>query len=507
MPLFTAADRKFAETATELGYCNPFLPRRTELERRALGRDFDERYAQWNVERDVDAEQPNFVRLVERAEAVLERSRDATTRRCEAEPADAALYDDLVLFAAYHRLRPAYARAAAEGVRKLDVRRRLYEPLRTMVVEYVGDEAQAAPLVKQLPHMTAVFYQLGRAFHHIFDFILGASRPAVELRAAAWQSIFTHDMRRYRRGLYDRLGDYATLITGPSGTGKELVARAVGLSRYVPYDAVAGRFADDGVERFLPLNLSALSPALIESELFGHRRGAFTGATEHREGRLERCPTYGTVFLDEIGELSPTIQVKLLRILQDRTFQRLGESEPRAFRGKLISATNRDLTRQMRAGEFREDLYYRLCSDIIVTPDLRTRLDDDPGELRRLVRPIAARIVGDDVDAVVDEVLEVIESRLGRAYAWPGNVRELEQCVRNIVIRRDYAPPRRNEPPRNDAERLAADFREARLTADELVCRYCTLVYRQTGSYEATAQRLGLDRRTVKAKADAAPKD
>lgn len=503
MPLFAPSDRPFCTTLAELAYCNPFLPRRTELERQALGSDFDDRYAQWNVERDVAAEQPNLARLLERTEQILQRVRTSGRDWRTATAEERTTYEDLVLFAAYHRLRGPFSRAAGEA-RKFDARRKLYEPLSAAIVEYVGDAERAEPLLAQLPHLTAIFFQLGRAFHHIFDFLLGASRPIVELRAAAWQSIFTHDMRRYRRLLFDRLGDFAVLITGPSGTGKELVARAIGLSRYVPYDTASGRFADDGVASFLPLNLSALSPTLIESELFGHCRGAFTGASEHREGWLERCSPSGTVFLDEIGELAPTIQVKLLRVLQERTFQRLGEAEERTFRGKLISATNRDLAGRMRDGEFRDDLYYRLCSDLISTPSLRRRLDDDPGELRRLVLSILQSMIDDRQDSVCDEVLKVIAARLGPDYAWPGNVRELEQCVRNVLIRRDYAPPRPTsiEPPRA-RERLSREFTAAQLSADEMLRRYCTLSYAETGNYEATAARLSLDRRTVKAKIDA----
>lgn len=500
MPLFAAADRTFVEAMAELAYTNPFLPRRTELEHLALGAKFDERFAQWNVERDAAVEQPNLTWLVDRTEAILLGARERFDRAREISAVERRQYEDLVWFTAYHRLRGPLARIAAEGLAGFDARRRLYEPLRAKVHAYVGDGESGAAILKQVPHMAAIFYQLSRAFHHIFDFLLGASRPAVALRAAAWQSIFTHDMRRYRRVLFDRLGDYATLITGPSGTGKELVARAVGLSQYVPFDKTTTKFADDGMERFLPLNLSALSPTLIESELFGHRRGAFTGAAEQREGWLERCSPYGTVFLDEIGELSPTIQVKLLRVLQDRTFQRLGEIEARTFRGKLISATNRDLTRQMQAGEFREDLYYRLCSDIITTTALRARLDDDPNELRRLVGPMVARMVGEEAEAVVAEVLATIEARLGPKYAWPGNVRELEQCVRNVVIRRDYQPARREAGGLSEQEQLVCDLTDGRLTADELLGRYCRLVYSQTGSYEATAEKLKLDRRTVKAK-------
>ena len=198
--------------------------------------------------------------------------------------------------------------------------------------------------------MIACFFQLRRAFFHVFFFIVGRSPAAARLRAAAWESIFTHDLRRYQRSLYRHLGDVTTLITGPSGTGKELVARAIGLSRYVPFDGQAGRFVENFHEGFHAVNLSALSPTLIESELFGHRRGAFTGAVADRVGWLESCPANGSVFLDEIGELDPAIQVKLLRVLQRRTFQRLGDTADRRFPGKILAATNRDLVAEIDGG-------------------------------------------------------------------------------------------------------------------------------------------------------------
>ena len=214
-----------------------------------------------------------------------------------------------------------------------------------------------------------MLFQIRRAFDLIFRHIVGASRPAADLRAAVWQSIFTHDMRRYRRSLYRRMHDVTTLITGPSGTGKELVARAIGLSRYIPFDPDREAFVGTIAGSFHALNLSALSPTLIESELFGHRKGAFTGALEDRVGWLESCPPHGTVLLDEIGEVDAAIQVKLLRVLQTREFQRIGETTPRAFRGKLIAATNRDLETAMHAGRFREDLLmnFRLCMVLIGT--------------------------------------------------------------------------------------------------------------------------------------------
>jgi DNA-binding NtrC family response regulator len=349
-----------------------------------------------------------------------------------------------------------------------------------------------------------LFFQVRRAFHFMLEYILGGSQPAAQLRATVWQAVFTRDMRRYRRALHDRMHDVTTLIVGPSGTGKELVARAIGLSRYIPFDPGAQRFVEDFREGFFPLSISALSATLVESELFGHKKGAFTGAAADRKGWLEVCPRFGTVFLDEVAEIDAAIQVKLLRVLQARTFQRVGDTRERRFEGKIVAATNRDLATEMQAGRFRPDLYYRLCSVVIETPTLAAQLRDDPGELGHLLRFIARRVAGDEeADALAQEAETAITTQLGKDYAWPGNVRELEQCVRNVMIHGEYRPPRPTAPT-GPREELTQAIVAGSLTAEELLRRYCTLVYAQTGSYQETARRLGLDRRTVKEKVDPA---
>src|SRR5260370_5238938 len=157
--------------------------------------------------------------------------------------------------------------------------------------------------------------------------------------------------------------DVATLIIGPSGHGRELAARAIAQSCYVPFDDRRLAFGDDESLSFFPINISALSPTLVESELFGHRRGAFTGAIGDRKGWLEACPALGSVFLNELCDLDPAIQVKLLRVIETRTFHPVGDTANREFHGKLNPATDRDLATDIRNGRFREDLYYRLCSD------------------------------------------------------------------------------------------------------------------------------------------------
>ncbi|MCC7407715.1 MAG: sigma-54-dependent Fis family transcriptional regulator, partial [Phycisphaeraceae bacterium] len=257
-------------------------------------------------------------------------------------------------------------------------------------------------------------------------------------------------------------------------------------------------FTSHPANLFFPLNLSALSPTLIESELFGHKRGAFTGAMSDRQGWLAACPNHGSVFLDEIGELDPALQVKLLRVLQSRTFEPMGSTDTHRFDGKIIAATHRDLPAEMHAGRFRTDFFYRLCSDVITMPTLRQQLDADPADGPRLLRFIAERLVGPDAaPELADEVHRWITSNLPDTYPWPGNVRELEQCLRNVLVRGHYAPPRTHDPPSPAVPDLFRDARGDFIDVQTLLDRYCLLVYEREGNFQAAARRLGLDRRTV----------
>jgi transcriptional regulator with AAA-type ATPase domain len=506
MPLFTPAERHFAKAVADLSYCNPFLPERIELERAALGDAFEETSVVWSRQA-WERERPNVTRLNERTEHLVASLRDRLVRGDRPTTAELDLYEELVEYLLYQNYREPLAELTAESLTRPGKSGpvRFWKQFLSEYEELLTVRGASTPKVGQAAHLLACFFQIRRAFAHIFDSIVGGSLPAARLRAAVWQSLFTHDMRFCRRSLYNRMGDFTTLISGPSGTGKELVARAIGLSRFIPFDADKQRFADDLAGSFQALNLSALSSTLIESELFGHRRGAFTGAVADRAGWLEVCRPLGAVFLDEIGELQPEIQVKILRVLQTRIFQRLGETTDRKFHGKLIAATNKDLAVKIEDGSFREDFYYRLCSDIITTPSLREQLDDCPEDLGNLVRFITRRIAGEDASGLAKQIEQWIVKNLDADYAWPGNVRELEQCIRNILVRQDYRPRSAAKPPDSAdlREALAAAFVAGSLTADELLSRYCTLVYSQTRSYEETARKLKLDRRTVKSKVDA----
>lgn len=506
MSLLNPADRRFLQTLSDLCYTNPFLPERMELERRALGEEFDERAPVWSKDEDLTDDRHNIVQLRARTEQLAKELREQLVAGVKASEVELRLYEDLVAYVVYDRYRlrlGELVEAALEGKGKP-------EPARCWT-EFVGDWKHFLELPdRDLPsshdpaHWFACFFQLRRAFHNIYHSIVGTSAPAAQLRAAVWQSIFTVDMRRYRRSMYQHMGDFTTLITGPSGTGKELVARAIGLSRYIPYDVSKRQFSEDFAGSFHPLNLSALSATLIESELFGHCRGAFTGAVSDRAGWLEVCRPLGTVFLDEIGELDNAIQVKLLRVLQTRTFQRLGETTDRRFQGKIIAATNRDLGKSIRARSLREDFYYRLCSDIIVTPSLSDQLADCPDDLGRLLLFISRRIAGTEAESLAGEVEAWVDEHLGRDYPWPGNFRELEQCVRNVIVRGRYQPGVESplEGFDDPHDELIAGLRSGSLSAEELLRRYCTLIYARTGSYEQSAERLQMDRRTVKSKVD-----
>ncbi|MEM1249007.1 MAG: sigma 54-interacting transcriptional regulator [Acidobacteriota bacterium] len=488
--------RRFAEAVAELPYCNPFLPERVEYERQALGEDFVEHGVVWHFA--TEDENPNVVEIDARLEPIFEELRELILRG-EPTAEDRRLYRDVGFYVLYYRyqerLRRMLLSETPEGRRSApffdefaaDASRILLDP-------DLGLEDRVAPEVA-----FAWFYQARRAFQFIHRSIIGGSMPTAKLRAAVWESVFTRDMRRFRRSLYERMGDFTTLITGPSGTGKELVARAIGLSRYIPFDPIRREFTEDYREAFYALNLSALSPTLIESELFGHQKGAFTGALSDRAGWFEDCPPLGAVFLDEIGEIDESIQVKLLRVLQTRTFQRLGDTTDRLFRGKLIAATNRNPHDEMQAGRMRQDFYYRLCSDLVSTPSLSEQLQDAPEELENLVLSVAAQTVGrDEAESVALEVLDWVARELGPRYAWPGNFRELEQCVRNVIVRGAYSRPTASEPE----DDLFAPLRSCNLSAEELLNWYTTLVYQREGSYLAASRALEMDRRTVKSRVD-----
>ncbi len=209
--------------------------------------------------------------------------------------------------------------------------------------------------------------------------------------------------------------DATVLVTGESGTGKELVARAMHAN------------SPRAEKPFMAINCAALIETLLESELFGHEKGAFTGASERKKGKLE-VANEGTVFLDEIGEMAPPLQAKLLRVLQDHRFDRVGGTKPVSVDIRVIAATNRDLMKEVEAGNFREDLYYRLNVVSIRLPALRERKEDIPLLAQYFLKKHSQRM-GRPVQGLSRETQRCLAT-----YEWQGNVRELENAIERAVV-------------------------------------------------------------------------
>jgi len=475
MTRLPAADREFFGVLADIVFGNPFSPQRDQLiVRLAPGVPLGHREA--------------FARVVEpRLEPWLREGAPAL-QRLSAE--DRRLLESGFIYVCYHRWVPQFdaliERQAGQGGAPLSV---------PFADEAIADLVRSGLTEERALRFFAFYFQLRRAFYFIERSLAGACESMRKLREALWNNVVTHDMRGYSAALWNRMEDFSTLLLGETGTGKGSAAAAIGRSEFIPYLPEQGRFAANFAESFIAINLSQYPETLIESELFGHRKGAFTGAIDHHDGVFGRCDAHGALFLDEIGEVPIPVQIKLLQVLQERTFTPLGGHEKKRFSGRVIAATNRPLGDLRRGGRFRDDFFYRLCSDVIEVPTLRQRIAESPAELEQLVRLLVARITGGEASELVAVVLEAIEGRLPRGYPWPGNVRELEQAVRRILLTGRYAA----ELPQaalGEDEALIEKLRAGELTAAELLARYCALLYRRLGTYAEVAKRTGLDPRT-----------
>jgi DNA-binding NtrC family response regulator len=244
--------------------------------------------------------------------------------------------------------------------------------------------------------------------------------PFCDTTECAFQPNVIVGRSKSMKAVYKTIGAVAdnrasVLLYGESGTGKEMVARAIHFN---------GQYRN---HPFIPLVCSSLAPNVLESELFGHEKGAFTGAIKQKLGKFELAQG-GTLFLDEISEISPDIQLKLLRFLQEREFERVGGNETIKADVRIITATNKDLATLVSQGEFRQDLYYRLKVVTIELPTLRERQEDIPLLVQYFLEKIR-RELGRSVEMIPEETMQQLKS-----YPWPGNVRELENALRRAVL-------------------------------------------------------------------------
>jgi DNA-binding NtrC family response regulator len=271
------------------------------------------------------------------------------------------------------------------------------------------------------------------------------------------------------------------LIQGESGTGKEIVARAI-------------HYRSDRASRpFVVINCAAIPGNLLESELFGYEKGAFTGAIKTKRGRLELADQ-GTLFLDEIGEMPKELQVKILRVLEEQKFQRVGGTEEVEVDNRIIAATNKDLKQAVEAGSFRDDLFYRLNVFALSIPPLRQRKEDIPllvdYFLKKHREVFKSRAAG-----VSEDVLKILMN-----YPWPGNVRELEHTIERILILEDGELIQPEHLPSFISGRQGdfQVFSDGELTMEELERRYLQFILRRTkGNQSEAARILGINRKTL----------
>jgi formate hydrogenlyase transcriptional activator len=274
--------------------------------------------------------------------------------------------------------------------------------------------------------------------------------------------------------------DTAVLISGETGTGKELIARLI------------HKQSSRSRAPFIKVNCAAIPAGLLESELFGHERGAFTGALTQTTGRFQLA-NQGTLFLDEIGDLPLELQPKLLRVLQEQEFERLGSARTIRVNVRIVAATNLDLTEMVRERRFRVDLFYRLNVFPISLPPLRERSEDIPELVWHFVRTFAARM-SKEINAVSEDVMKMI-----RSHNWPGNIRELQNFVERAVI---ISSGPNLEIPLGELKRtVAGDSLTRTRTLDEVQRDYILEALRQSDGVVAgrhgAAIRLGLPRTTL----------
>lgn len=275
--------------------------------------------------------------------------------------------------------------------------------------------------------------------------------------------------------------DSSVILLGETGTGKELFARAI------------HHYSLRSDRPLIKLNCAALPVNLIESELFGHERGSFTGAGKTHLGRFEIADN-STIFLDEIGELPLELQAKLLRVIEDGEFERLGSTKTLKVNVRIIAATNRDLAKDSREGRFRQDLWYRLNVFPISLPPLRERIDDIPILIKHFV-DIFSKKIGRKIESVPANILQILQN-----YSWPGNVRELENIIERAVISTSGSKLRLSEELREDDQTSSSEFNSLHNMEREYILKVLVKTNWKVSGKNSAAEILKIDRSTLRSK-------
>lgn len=474
-------ERHFFILVQRAGFTNPFSEKRSEAD--------NEIAALFQGITDASPIDKAASEVRQRIESLSERQ---TVDLNQYHPNDKSLLQTAHLFDAFYRYRQDFDQL---------IEKQIESGLKPVKVGFAG-EALELLMARGFEKEAAVkffslAYQMRRAYFFISHYLIGRSPSMIRLRADLWENIFTHDLDLYHRFLCDRMEDYATLILGETGTGKGTAARAVGSSGFIPFNPRKSIFQVSFTEALVSLNLSQFPDTLIESELFGHKKGAFSGAIRDHRGAFDRCSPHGAIFLDELGDVPLHIQIKLLQVLQERTFTPMGSEQPGRFRGRVIAATNRSMSEIRDQGLFRDDFYYRLSSDVITVPPLRQRIQEDSAELDDLVEHTVGRLFGTPPPEISRMVKQTLKIQIKPDYDWPGNVRELEQCIRRVIMKKRCSV-RPKKSPENLKELLQVGIENGNISADKLLRGYCYLLYTQHGTFKEVGDRMLLDTRTVK---------
>lgn len=479
----SSVDRKFISLVHEAAFSNPFGEKRDQIDNQiaALSR------------KKADTPEEILEILVEQMRKFLARLDDQGASKisdfCEK---DRPLIKNTYLFFIFHELIDDFDNLIQQQIRSGD------RPVRVDFVDKAYQKFDRRGLTQtQAFRFFSIFYQIRRAYYFISHSLTGRSEAMKKLRCALWNSVFTNDIAVYDNFLLDKMEDFSTLILGGTGSGKGSAAAAIGRSGYIEFDEAKGCFSENFNCNFISINLSQYPETLIESELFGYRKGAFTGAIDDYPGIFSLCSPFGSLFLDEIGEVSSHVQIKLLNVLQERTFSPVGSHKMQRFKGRVIAATNRSISSLRQDGKFRDDFFYRLCSNIITVPSLKQRLDENPDEIYELVDVIVARIIGNNTSGIAQGIVETLSKNIPSSYEWPGNVRELEQAIRCILITGNYSGnlPRAETDACKD---IQIKMEHGEFSAKDLLAEYCGYLYSRYGTYEKVAEITRLDRRTVK---------
>jgi DNA-binding NtrC family response regulator len=519
-PLLDPDQLIFLENVAALLSTNPFVPAWVDRVQACLGDRYRPGLPVWcsrNAEID-----DNHRLIGERLAELLPKVRNRLRDGFPATGRERAIYVNAAILALYGNFAGALARIVAENAVKVPFWGQFEKGYTALLAIEGLDAPPAADLL-------ALFYQMYRAWYFPWKLIPGAAPATARARAQILEACVGKDVAAYyRQGLWRTMAEQPVLITGETGTGKELAARCIAGGRFIAFDVQTRRFAAAPLSGLHVVNLSEASSSLFESQLCGHVRGAFTGASEDAPGYLGLAAKGETLVLDEFGEITNDMQVKLLRPVENKVYRRVGERETRLVEARILLSTNRDLGAMVRRGKFREDLYTRVNVLRVVMPPLRRILREAPDERLYYVKGFVAEMLPQSPETW-DALAYKIDAGIARHRAgetWRGNLRALRNHVRQALLssgvvpdgtdrqpdtgqepgsvatssdRRAPSSRRRQESDRpEEASLLAPDALSRGLSLDDWNRYIVTSTFAMCGRNKSeTARRLGVDWRTV----------